>query len=1020
MFCTNCGKPVPDGSRFCPYCGTPVAGSADGLSYEDVLKKVNARKEEKIYPIFCSPEDDSLELRPFHDGERGKYVFDVDGCHFEYDERQVGFIRLAKAMTKEALSDKELKRIYWKNDSVEELLQFFTSEEAAEQIMGSVLKKESSLLLSRGIYGLTKDNLMARDMADGAPSALDAWQDFVQSLLGQVGKITGNAEAERTYRELRKEYRGRIIGGGFGLGGALQGMITAGVLNLASGAAHSIFNAIGNAFTNSREKRQLDDLFRSDDLVQSFIDTYRRSVFYLTMDASDRLNLIPPDPEKNELPEVMQTAINDGTLGKDERKKAAFYVLDRNPYKPLSYKLFYLYLNDRDGIVDRIAEAFGLSEKLEDVKFRMTKGVLGYFGKKRDLPLADLLDYIQDGCPLIDAFMSLGLLSQAGDIAGALHDVQMTFPYPLLDKLKQESEEIVILKGSSQETGDGTTIPSFHFYGVSDESITIPEGVTTISDYAFFCCEQLKELILPQSLKTIGHRAFFDVPCLKKLVIPPSVAAYPLSAVGEKTVVFLSEHTTVVNDEFYNIDVRLDIPLGGNVYEDMKSWGLLERNTSIFTHKNAIDRIKGSEHCELPIESRKLLPPISDVCYKESKQYPEVIHIPEDTEDEEDALPYTKLDTKALVYAPICYLHLTGDIREIGEWCFMKSTLLQFKAEEGLETIGAHAFEGLHFLDRVELPASLSHVGDGAFAHCRDLHFIELLQMDCHIGEDVFAGTDITVCCLPGSIWEAYCQKHAIPYFLKGEDSPVRQELKERQNLDDKRAWKHYDIYKESKTYTLYSYRSDFRDTVHTISNDMGIPILPGGGINPKDNKRIYVVKSQAEKNGDYDREAIVAAIRRRPEKPAYQSEDGMRDIIIHPWTMSFQKCIGEDAYMNSSLIYVYGGTNISYIGENAFAGSKIVAFYATKVKGIWARAFKGCSELSYVEVGDCLDSLEDEAFADCPNLKTIKFTGINHIGKDVFKNTPVTVICRRDSHVYEYCMENGIDVDTYSFDSDW
>ena len=51
MFCTNCGKPVPDGSRFCPYCGAPVAGSADGPSYEDVLKKVNAQKEEKIYMI---------------------------------------------------------------------------------------------------------------------------------------------------------------------------------------------------------------------------------------------------------------------------------------------------------------------------------------------------------------------------------------------------------------------------------------------------------------------------------------------------------------------------------------------------------------------------------------------------------------------------------------------------------------------------------------------------------------------------------------------------------------------------------------------------------------------------------------------------------------------------------------------------------------------------------------------------------------------------------------------------------
>lgn len=70
-----------------------------------------------------------------------------------------------------------------------------------------------------------------------------------------------------------------------------------------------------------------------------------------------------------------------------------------------------------------------------------------------------------------------------------------------------------------------------------------------------------------------------------------------------------------------------------------------------FYTKNAIDRIKGDKRCELPIESRKLLPPISDVCYKERKQYPEVIHIPENTENEEDSLPYTKLDTKALAYA---------------------------------------------------------------------------------------------------------------------------------------------------------------------------------------------------------------------------------------------------------------------------------------------------------------------------------------------------------------------------------
>lgn len=105
---------------------------------------------------------------------------------------------------------------------------------------------------------------------------------------------------------------------------------------------------------------------------------------------------------------------------------------------------------------------------------------------------------------------------------------------------------------------------------------------------------------------------------------------------------------------------------------------------------------------------------------------------------------------------------------------------------------------------------------------------------------------------------------------------------------------------------------------------------------------------------------------------------------------------------------------------KNAFAGSKIVAFHATKVIGIWARAFKGCSELSYVEVGNCLNSLEDEAFADCPNLKTIKFTDVTHIGKDVFKNTPVTVLCWSGSSLYDYCRENGIDVEPYDMGSDW
>lgn len=74
MFCMNCGKPLPDGSRFCPHCGTPVPKAKDateGPSLDDLIQKVKEKqeKEERIHPLFCSPEDDSEALRPYHDGK---------------------------------------------------------------------------------------------------------------------------------------------------------------------------------------------------------------------------------------------------------------------------------------------------------------------------------------------------------------------------------------------------------------------------------------------------------------------------------------------------------------------------------------------------------------------------------------------------------------------------------------------------------------------------------------------------------------------------------------------------------------------------------------------------------------------------------------------------------------------------------------------------------------------------------------------------------------------------------------
>ena len=70
---------------------------------------------------------------------------------------------------------------------------------------------------------------------------------FVRSIGGKrIEAVNIRQEEEEMYRQVRKESRGRVVGGGFGLGGAIKGMAQAGMMNAASGIAHSAFNAVGN------------------------------------------------------------------------------------------------------------------------------------------------------------------------------------------------------------------------------------------------------------------------------------------------------------------------------------------------------------------------------------------------------------------------------------------------------------------------------------------------------------------------------------------------------------------------------------------------------------------------------------------------------------------------------------------------------------------------------------------------------------------------------------------------------
>ena len=79
----------------------------------------------------------------------------------------------------------------------------------------------------------------------------------------------------------------------------------------------------------------------------------------------------------------------------------------------------------------------------------------------------------------------------------------------------------------------------------------IPEGVTTIGDYAFGDCSSLTSITLPESLTSIGKNAFTSCSSLASIVIPDGVTSiedYTFGSCSGLTSIKIPEGVTFIGD----------------------------------------------------------------------------------------------------------------------------------------------------------------------------------------------------------------------------------------------------------------------------------------------------------------------------------------------------------------------------------------------------------------------------------------------------------------------------------------
>lgn len=211
---------------------------------------------------------------------------------------------------------------------------------------------------------------------------------------------------------------------------------------------------------------------------------------------------------------------------------------------------------------------------------------------------------------------------------------------------------------------------------------TVPAGVTTIAPYAFRCTMNLTKLTLPDGLTTLGEGAFKEMHNVAKLVVPDSV--------------------TLLGDFCFDCTGFEEVVLGKGVTA-------LGRNT--FSSCYSLRRVTFPEG----------LTSIGAMTFAGCEKL-ESINIPGSvTEVDGSAFTGTLCP---IVFAPGAFRVENGilysDDGKTLVQCLSDSDIHEFTVPDGVERIGAYAFDGN--LQSITLPDSVTEIGENAFGTFRSYY----------------------------------------------------------------------------------------------------------------------------------------------------------------------------------------------------------------------------------------------------------------------------------------------------------
>lgn len=256
--------------------------------------------------------------------------------------------------------------------------------------------------------------------------------------------------------------------------------------------------------------------------------------------------------------------------------------------------------------------------------------------------------------------------------------------------------------GAMADYTDEANAP-WYSYKSTITTVTIREGVTSVSQYGFFGYTNIASVSLPSTVKKIGAYAFSKNTSLTTITIPANVTQIGYSAFNGCTKLSSVYYDAVNCETMDGADTK---PIFGSTCSSL---------VNIYIDQN-------------------------------------VKYIP---------------DYLFLYVQSLTAIEIPDNVRKIGESAFYNCTSLktvEISSASKLYYIGDKAFKKCSALETFALPSLVTTISKEAFQSCTALTSLDISYHVIQIGEDAFADSGITVNTTTDAYAAKYCEIYGVPY----------------------------------------------------------------------------------------------------------------------------------------------------------------------------------------------------------------------------------------------------------------